>query len=68
MYHVDLYRLETAAEVASLGLDELFDRNSIVLIEWGERFPELLPPERMEIRITVEGERRLFQTNSSLPK
>lgn len=68
VYHIDLYRLETAEEVRSLGLDELFDRDSIVLIEWGERFPELLPAERMEIRITVDGDRRLFQTNSSLPK
>jgi ATPase, YjeE family len=40
VYHVDLYRLETAREVASLGLDDLFDQDSIVLIEWGERWRE----------------------------
>ncbi len=51
VYHVDLYRLDTPAQVATLGLDEIFDRESVVLIEWGERFPELLPPERSEIRI-----------------
>ncbi len=43
VYHIDLYRLETAAEVATLGLDEIFDREAVVLIEWGERFPELMP-------------------------
>jgi tRNA threonylcarbamoyladenosine biosynthesis protein TsaE len=37
--------------VATLGLDDLFDREAIVLIEWGERFPQLLPAERTEIRI-----------------
>jgi tRNA threonylcarbamoyladenosine biosynthesis protein TsaE len=54
MYHVDLYRLETEAEVESLGLDELFARPAIVVLEWAERFPRLLPPERIEIRIDAQ--------------
>jgi tRNA threonylcarbamoyladenosine biosynthesis protein TsaE len=54
-YHLDLYRLDTLAEVEALGLDELFDRKAIVMIEWGERFPELLPAERVEIRIESVG-------------
>src|ERR1051325_6602372 len=48
VYHVDLYRLDDRAAVGTLGLDELFDREVVVLIEWGERFPELLPEERVE--------------------
>jgi tRNA threonylcarbamoyladenosine biosynthesis protein TsaE len=51
VYHIDLYRLEEAREVATLGLDEIFDRDGLVLIEWGERFPRLLPPHRTEVRI-----------------
>jgi tRNA threonylcarbamoyladenosine biosynthesis protein TsaE len=59
VYHIDLYRLEDAREVATLGLDEVFDRDAVVLIEWGERFPELMPPERLEIRIeTGENDER----------
>ncbi len=59
VYHIDLYRLEEEREVATLGLDELFDREALVLIEWGERFPQLLPPARTEIRIrTASGEGR----------
>ena len=54
-YHVDLYRLDTAAQVATLGLDEILDRDALVLIEWGERFPDLFP-HRIEIRLTAEGE------------
>lgn len=54
-YHVDLYRLEEAAEAATLGLDELFDGDAPVLVEWGERFPALLPARRTEIRIRAEG-------------
>ena len=51
VYHIDLYRLDEAHAVATLGLEEIFDRNALVLIEWGERFPEILPAERTEIRL-----------------
>lgn len=51
VYHVDLYRLDEPREVATLGLEEIFERDGLVLIEWGERFPQLLPAERTEIRI-----------------
>jgi tRNA threonylcarbamoyladenosine biosynthesis protein TsaE len=67
VYHIDLYRLDTEAEIATLGLDEIFDRDAAVLIEWGERFPRLMPPERVEIRIDTEaGDSRVI-TVSGLP-
>jgi tRNA threonylcarbamoyladenosine biosynthesis protein TsaE len=55
VYHVDLYRLDETRQVATLGLEELFDRDALVLIEWGERFPQLMPAERTEIRIRNTG-------------
>lgn len=67
-YHVDLYRIESANEAAALGLDELFEREAVVLIEWGERFPELIPEERVEIRMDPEGEEsRRITVRSTLP-
>ena len=51
VYHIDLYRMEEARELATLGLEDVFDREAVVLIEWGERFPQWMPPERIEIRI-----------------
>jgi tRNA threonylcarbamoyladenosine biosynthesis protein TsaE len=51
VYHVDLYRLDELRELATLGLEDLFEREAVVLIEWGERFPEILPADRTEIRI-----------------
>ena len=51
IYHIDLYRLDEAREVESLGLDDLFAGGSLVLLEWAERFPELLPRQRTEIRL-----------------
>jgi len=56
VYHVDLYRLDTAEEVRRLGLEDLFEQPAIVLIEWGERFPQLLPAKRIEIQIRHAGE------------
>lgn len=58
VYHIDLYRLDEPREVATLGLDELFDRDALVLMEWGERFPELLPAERTEIRLHANEDER----------
>jgi len=55
VYHIDLYRLDQRVEVASLGLDELFDKEAVVLVEWGERFPELMPPDRLEISLKHAG-------------
>jgi tRNA threonylcarbamoyladenosine biosynthesis protein TsaE len=51
VYHIDLYRLETPTQIATLGLEEIFDREAVVLIEWGERFPELMPKDRIEIHL-----------------
>ena len=55
VYHIDLYRLEEARQVATLGLEEIFDREALVLIEWGERFPQLMPAERTEIYLRTTG-------------
>jgi tRNA threonylcarbamoyladenosine biosynthesis protein TsaE len=55
VFHVDLYRLDELRQVENLGLDELFARaessGSLVLLEWAERFPALLPRQRMEVRL-----------------
>jgi tRNA threonylcarbamoyladenosine biosynthesis protein TsaE len=56
VYHVDLYRLDTAEEVRRLGLDEFFDLPALLLLEWAERFPELWPEQHIEIRLEHRGE------------
>lgn len=61
VYHVDLYRLDTIEEVATLGLDEILARPALILLEWAERFPQILPVPRREVRIEEcgENERRI---------
>ena len=65
LYHVDLYRLETASEVASVGLDEFFaDPEGICVIEWPDRLGPSVPPEHLLIVLTPisEMKRRLTLT------
>ena len=56
VYHADLYRLDTLEQARRLGLDELFERPALTLVDWGERFPELFPAVRFEIHLRQKGE------------
>jgi tRNA threonylcarbamoyladenosine biosynthesis protein TsaE len=59
VFHIDLYRIEDARELRTLGLDELLDREAVVLVEWGERFPHVWPPDRIEIHLSAgDGDER----------
>jgi tRNA threonylcarbamoyladenosine biosynthesis protein TsaE len=58
VYHIDLYRLNTLDEARRLGLEDLFEQAGLILVEWGQRFPELLPAERIEVRLIHDGEER----------
>ncbi len=62
LQHVDCYRLANAPlEMWDVGLADLLAGDDIVVIEWAERVPELLPPDYLEIRFTYldESRRRL---------
>jgi tRNA threonylcarbamoyladenosine biosynthesis protein TsaE len=56
LFHIDLYRIDTQRELETLGLDDLRSDNSILLIEWGEKFPRLLRERDIEISLEREGE------------
>lgn len=55
--HFDLYRLERADEAFEIGLDEALEEGAAV-IEWPERLGGRLPPDRLDIDITISGEGR----------
>ena len=62
LFHVDLYRVETARELDTLGLDELFaEDGNLVLLEWGEKFPRLVKERAVEISIArvTDQERKI---------
>lgn len=54
--HVDLFRIEEPSETVELGLEDAFDGGSIVLVEWWEKAPHLVPAARYEVRIEGAGD------------
>ena len=68
LFHIDLYRIETAAQLHTLGLDEIFERSGVAAIEWAERLElwgepllvaylwavRLIPTGDAERRIVIE--------------
>ena len=54
--HLDFYRLTDPDEAAQLGLSDYFSPNAIALVEWADRFPELLPSSYTTVRIALESE------------
>lgn len=58
LYHIDLYRVDTPRELETLALDDLRSENSLLLIEWGEKFPRLLRERDVEISLERKGESR----------
>jgi tRNA threonylcarbamoyladenosine biosynthesis protein TsaE len=56
LYHIDLYRVDTPRQLETLGLDDLISDNSILLIEWGEKFTRFVREHDVEIAIERLGE------------
>jgi len=68
VYHVDLFRIEGAQDLASLGLDDLFEENATVIIEWGERISDNAPRLQWRIRLEyVTSEERRITVESMRP-
>jgi tRNA threonylcarbamoyl adenosine modification protein YjeE len=58
VWHVDLYRLEREAELAELGLDDIFgDRRGIAVVEWADRFA-VMPRDHLRLELRHAGEQR----------
>ena len=51
LHHLDVYRLEQIEEVRDLALPELFEGNSVTLIEWGDQIISALPKSHLEVSL-----------------
>ena len=54
LYHIDFYRIKKKEELFDFGIEEYLDGKSWCFIEWPELAEEILPPETIRIRITVD--------------
>ena len=61
LYHIDLYRVDTQRELETLALDDLRTDDSVLLIEWGEKFLRLRRERDVEVSLerVSENERRI---------
>jgi len=61
LYHVDLYRVEKAAELETLGLDDLLAERALVIVEWAERLRlgGLAPAARVRLDFISDDQRRI---------
>ena len=51
---MDVYRLEDSKE--DIGIEEYFDKGGVTIIEWADMIEDILPPERLDIKIKITGE------------
>jgi tRNA threonylcarbamoyladenosine biosynthesis protein TsaE len=66
VYHIDLYRIESARELASLGLEDILGSQATVIVEWGEKLGDNVPAPRVRIRLEHLGgdDRRIMVEGS----
>ena len=68
VYHFDLYRLTSAAELEDLGAEENFYGQGICLIEWADRATGLLPPNHREVLLEyVDADKRQITVRTRSP-
>jgi tRNA threonylcarbamoyladenosine biosynthesis protein TsaE len=67
--HVDLYRLQSEAELEAVGFLDLLAPGAIVAVEWGDRLPGALPEDRLEVEIARDagGDERLVVASTRGP-
>jgi tRNA threonylcarbamoyladenosine biosynthesis protein TsaE len=59
VYHADLYRIESFNDFETLGLEDVFEKPSVVILEWAERFPLSSAWPQIGVRLEhLEGDKR----------
>jgi tRNA threonylcarbamoyladenosine biosynthesis protein TsaE len=52
--HADFYRIETEERLFEAGFDDLCDGCGILVVEWAERWPGVMPEDHVQICISLE--------------
>ena len=69
LYHIDAYRLERAADIVTVGLEDILDSEAAVMIEWPEHILEMLPADRLWISLSYDSPtRRRLRLNAGGPR
>jgi tRNA threonylcarbamoyladenosine biosynthesis protein TsaE len=62
VYHFDFFRLENQESAVQLGLEEYFFGDGVSVVEWADRFPELIPEQARWISFEIKSERQRIIT------
>lgn len=54
LFHFDFYRIEKPVEAFDIGIEEFFESGYLCLIEWPEKIEQILPPETLKVKISVQ--------------
>jgi len=54
IFHFDFYRLDSADELIGLGWDEYLEAGGVVVAEWADKFPDLIPPDAVWLAFSVD--------------
>ena len=68
LYHLDLYRLADAEELEWIGIRDLFEDESICLVEWPEQGAGFLPDPDLHVYLQVEGSGREVRLQAASPR
>ena len=55
-FHMDGYRLESLSDFLAAGLDEYLYQEGVVVLEWADRWPEILPDWNIKVEIAIVDE------------
>lgn len=64
VYHFDFFRLENRESAMRLGLEDYFFGDGVSVVEWADRFPELIPEQARWISFEIKSERQRIITLS----
>lgn len=64
LFHFDFYRLDSAEALLGIGWDEFLEEDGVVVAEWADLFPELMPEGSRWIRFAVnpDGSRSVSES------
>ena len=64
IFHFDFYRMESAAEVIGIGWDDILEEPGVVVVEWADMFPDLMPPHTRWFHIEAQPDGTRLVTES----
>jgi tRNA threonylcarbamoyladenosine biosynthesis protein TsaE len=57
LFHIDVYRLNNLSELLSAGIEEYLQSGGVAVLEWADKWPEILPEDTLKVELTIINDR-----------